>query len=204
MEKRDYRKELKHLNTAPKGKPALLEVPPLNFLMIDGEGDPNQSAAFQQAVQALYQLSYTLKFMVKKELEIDYSVMALEGLWWADDPVVFAAGDKSSWQWTLMIMQPEPVTADLVHAARDAAQSKKGASQALEQLRFERFEEGLCAQVLHVGPYDAEAPAIAALHAFIHEQGCVLRGKHHEIYLGDPGRAAPEKLKTILRQPCVR
>lgn len=141
-----------------------------------------------------------MKFAVKRQPSgIDFGVMPLEGLWWASDMKTFT-DDKSAWRWTAMIMQPEPATADIVEEARHQAMAKKSLP-ALELLRFERFTEGAAAQVMYVGAYRDEAPTIEALHAFIAEQGCVAVGKHHEIYLGDPRRSAPEKLRTVIRQP---
>ncbi|MBZ0290236.1 MAG: GyrI-like domain-containing protein, partial [Anaerolineae bacterium] len=178
----------------------ILDVPPANFLMIDGTGDPNTAAEYTQAVEALYSLSYTLKFAIKKQQEIDYPVMALEGLWWADDMTAFTAGDRDRWLWMMMIMQPDFVTVEQVEAARAEAAKKKDLP-ALPKIRYEPFHEGLSVQIMHIGPYSAEAPTIARMHAFIEESGHVPTGKHHEIYLGDPRRTAPEKLKTVLRQP---
>jgi hypothetical protein len=169
--------------------------------MVDGEGDPNTSPAFQQAVEALYALSYTLKFSLKKGPQpVDYGVMPLEGLWWADDCRVFHQADKSQWKWTAMILQPEFVTRAQVKAAFDEARRKKNPA-ALDKVRFETLEEGPSVQVLYTGPFSAEGPTIQRMHDFIHASGKQLHGKHHEIYLSDLRRTAPEKLKTILRQP---
>ncbi|MCE1253132.1 MAG: GyrI-like domain-containing protein [Anaerolineae bacterium] len=196
-EKIDLLKDKKDLYR-PTARASLVTVPAMMFLMIDGQGAPG-SPVYQEIVSSLYQMAYTLKFAVKKQLEIDYGVMPLEGLWWAVDWNVFTDGQRDQWQWTMMIAQPEWVTAERVEEARRQV-IKKGSQQA-EQIRFEVFDEGLCAQVMHTGPYSAEGPVIAALHTFIKEQGCQLSGKHHEIYLGDPNRTAPERLKTVLRQP---
>jgi hypothetical protein len=197
----DLRKQLKHLYGASPKKPTIVDIPEMNFLMIDGQGDPNTSQEFQEAVEALYGLSYTLKFMIKGGPQaIDYPVMALEGLWWADDMRDFATGNKSSWKWTMMIMQPEWVTPDLVADASGELDRRKS-PPALPKVRFEAFHEGLSSQVMYIGPYSDEGPAIIALHEFALESGYELSGKHHEIYIGDPRRAKPEKLKTIIRQP---
>ncbi len=199
MKKVDLRKQLKHLYTASAKEPALVEVPKMNFLMVDGAGDPNTSTEFQQAVEALYGVAFTLKFMLKKRGEADYTVMGLEGLWWAEDMREFSIEDKSNWKWTLMIAQPDFVTRE--HYAEALAQvGAKKDLPALAKIRFGAFEEGLCAQVMHLGPYSEEGPTIARLHQFIAESGHKLRGKHHEIYLSDPRRCAPEKMRTILRQ----
>ena len=201
MKKIDYKKELKHLYNASPKKVEMVEVPRMNFLMIDGQGDPNTSQAFQDAVEALFSLSYTLKFMIKKGKEgIDYGVMPLEGLWWADDMSQFITQNKDNWKWTVMIMQPEYVTANLVHEAIEQLKKKKGLP-ALPKIRFEPFSEGRTAQSTHIGPFSEEGPTIEKMHNFIRENGYQLSGKHHEIYLSDIRKAAPEKLKTIIRQP---
>jgi len=198
MSKVDFKKDLKHLYNPSAKEVSVVDVPPMNFLMIDGAGDPNVSLEYQQAMEALFSLSYTLKFRVKKIIRADYAVMPLEGLWWTDDPGQLA--DKSLWKWTAMIMQPEFVTAELVAEALAEVREKKGFA-ALDRVRFETYHEGLSAQIMHIGPYDAEEPTIARLHSFIRENGYELSGKHHEIYLSDPRRTAPEKLRTVLRQP---
>lgn len=145
-------------------------------------------------------MAYTLKFAVKKQQLVDYPVMALEGLWWSGDMGAFQAGRRDDWKWTMMIMQPDIITPEWVEAARAEALRKKPVP-ALEAVRLGTFHEGRSVQIMHIGPYAAEAPTIARMHAFIAEQGGVPNGRHHEIYLSDPNRAAPEKLKTILRQP---
>jgi hypothetical protein len=201
MEKLDLKKQWKHLYQTPAGAVLTVNVPPLSYLMVDGEGDPNTSPAFQEAVEALYSLSYTLKFTLKKgPRAIDYGVMPLEGLWWADDPRVFHLADKSTWKWTAMILQPEFIDRPQVDAAFDEVRKKKNPA-ALDRVRFETLDEGASAQILYVGPFSGEGPTIQRIHNFIHTSGTQLRGKHHEIYLSDPRRTAPEKLKTILRQP---
>ena len=199
--KLDLKKERKHLYRPSAKKCAFVDVPAMNYLVVDGAGDPNTSPEFQAATEALYAVSYALKFAIKKgESAIDYTVMPLEGLWWSEDMVRFSVEDKSDWFWTLMIRQPDFVTAEQVDAAMQQAAAKKDLP-AVDRLRFEVYKEGLSAQIMHIGPYAAEAPSIAALHAFIAESGHHLRGKHHEIYLSDPRRAALEKMKTIIRQP---
>lgn len=183
--------------------PELVNVSELAFIMIDGRGDPNTSTEYKDAIEALYGLSYTLKFDLKKELGLNYRVGALEGLWWADDMADFATERKSNYRWTAMIAQPDAVTPERFARTRDEIGRKKTLA-ALGSARLERFAEGLCAQVLHVGPYSAEGPTIARLHAYIREIGGLFDGrrqKHHEIYLGDPRRTAPEKWRTIIRQP---
>lgn len=180
--------------------PELVVVPALSFLCIDGHGDPNTSPAYADALGALYAVAYTAKFAIKKAGGEDFRVAPLEGLWWAADPGAFVDGLKADWDWTMMIRQPESVTPETVARCVDQVATKKSLPVA-RQLRLEVFEEGAAAQVLHIGPYAAEGPTIAALHDFIRSRGFTLRGKHHEIYLGDPRRAAPEKLRTIIRQP---
>jgi hypothetical protein len=202
MEKIDFKKELKHIYQASAKEVALIDVPPISFLMIDGEGDPNSAQSYADAVEALFAVSYAVKFMVKKGPQgIDYGVMPLEGLWWADDMTKFSVEDKSNWKWTMMVMQPTLVTRDVVDQALDEVRKKKNPA-ALSRLRFESFAEGRCAQILHIGPFSAEGPTVEKLHRFIDARGA-RRGKHHEIYLSDIRRAAPEKWKTIIRQPMV-
>jgi hypothetical protein len=201
MKKLDLKEQWKQFYHAKPGIIVAVDVPPLTYLMVDGEGDPNTSKAFQEAVEALYSLSYTLKFTLKKSPRtIDYGVMPLEGLWWADDPRVFYETKKSAWKWTAMIVQPEFITRAQVDAAFAEVRKKKN-PDALDRVRFETLTEGPSAQVLYVGPFSDEGPAIQRMHDFIRAAGKQLRGKHHEIYLSDPRRTAPEKLKTILRQP---
>jgi hypothetical protein len=198
----DWKKDYKPLYNPPS-KPGMVEVPAMNFLMIDGHGDPNKNPEYQAAIEALFSLSYTLKFAIKKAGGVDYAVYPAEGLWWVPDMAEFSIDHKENWVWTMMIAQPEPVTEEWVERARTDALKKKGLP-ALEQIRFEVFAEGLCAQVMHTGPFAAEGPVVAGLHAFISAQGCALNGKHHEIYLSDFRRTAPDKLKTVIRQPAKR
>lgn len=200
MAKLDLKKQLKALYAPSAKEPARVDVPSMQFLMIDGEGDPNTSQAFQDAFPALYGMAYTLKFAAKKAGLQDYVVMPPEGLWWSDETGRLDLTDKSAWQWTLMIAQPDFITEAMVTAAREQLKSKKD-PPGLERLRFERFDEGRCAQIMHIGPYADEGPTVERLHAFIRDQGLTPRGKHHEIYLGDPRRAKPERLKTVVRQP---
>jgi hypothetical protein len=200
MKKIDFKKELKRLYGPPAREAELVEVPPLNFLMVDGAGDPNHERSYQEAVEALFSVSYALKFKVKKTLAIDYGVPPLEGLWWADDMEAFVAGDKAKWKWTMMIMQPEFVNAAMVRETIAEVADKKG-PPAAALLGFKPFHEGKCAQIMHVGPFTAEGPAIAKVHAFIASLGGKLSGKHHEIYLSDIRKADPAKWKTVIRQP---
>lgn len=200
MKKIDLKKALKDLYSPPSKKVVVVDVPPLTYIMIDGEGDPNTSQQYQDAIEVLYALSFTLKFALKRgEAQIDYVVMPLEGLWWGGDTDEFDIDDKDTWKWTSMILQPEPVTPELFAEAVEEVRKKNPV--ALEKARLEELHEGLSAQIMHIGPYAEEAPTVEKLHSFIRDSGCEFNGKHHEIYLSDPRRAAPEKLKTIIRQP---
>lgn len=203
MEKVEWKKTYKDL-FFPPGDPVLIDVPTMNYLMIDGHGDPNTVKAYKDAVEALFSLSYAIKFSIKKEMAIDYSVFPSEGLWWVEDMTQFTTDDKSSWDWTMMIAQPDPVDNERVELIRSEVMKKKKELDALEQVRFESFHEGSAVQLMHIGPYSAEGPNIARMHAFIHENGYKVNGKHHEIYLSDVRRTAPEKLKTVLRQPVCK
>jgi len=200
MEKLDLKKEYKSLYNPSAKEVGLVAVPPLSFIMVDGKGDPNVSRSYRESVDVLYNLSYTLKFAIKKEEGIDYPVMALEGLWSTPEGKPIGMTDKGSWLWTSMMMQPKCVTPAWFRKALDTVRSKKELPS-LELARLEPFDEGLSAQVMHIGPYSAEGPTIERLHSFIKESGYVPRGRHHEIYLGDPRRSAPEKLRTVIRQP---
>jgi hypothetical protein len=201
MKKVDFKKELKHLYQPSAKDVVRMDVPPMNYLMIDGEGDPNTSEAYQTGVEVLFALSYSMKFMVKKgTLAIDYGVMPLEGLWWTDDMSSFSVDNKSDWEWTMMIMQPDFITHEMVNKAVEEVRRKKKLA-ALGDVRFASLLEGTCAQIMHIGPFSAEGPTIARLHKFIVDTGCKPRGKHHEIYLSDIRKAEPEKWKTVIRQP---
>jgi len=201
MRKLDIKKELKHLYQPSAKEVVQVDVPPMNFLMIDGKGDPNAAREYAEAVEALFSVSYFLKFAVKKSaLATDYTVMPLEGLWWADDMSTFKTGDKSCWQWTMMIAQPSFVTEELAGQAIEQVNAKKKLA-AVCGLRFENFAEGKSAQMMHIGPFSGEGPTIAKVHDFIEASAGCLRGKHHEIYLSDIRKADPAKWKTIIRQP---
>ncbi len=196
----DLKRELS-CYTAKRDLPQIIQVPDLQYLMIDGHGDPN-TPVYQAAVSALYPLAYTLKFASKKHLGRDFVVMPLEGLWWAEDMDVFtSAREKAAWDWTLMIMTPDWITEDMFAAAREQLRRKEPPER-LDDVRLETLSEGRCVQALHVGAYDDEAELLRHLHEeFIPGQGLRMVGKHHEIYLSDPRRVEPSKLKTILRQP---
>jgi len=200
MQKVDLKRELKHLYRPSAKEVVQVEVPTFRFLMIDGEGDPNTSHEYAEAVEALFSVSYTAKFMVKKGAqEIDYAVMPLEGLWWSDDMSAFITNDRSKWRWTMMIMQPHFVETDVIEESIAEVKRKK-TLPAVGELRLESFTEGLCAQTLHVGPFTEEGPTIQRVHDFIAARS-TLAGKHHEVYLSDIRRADSSKWQTIIRQP---
>jgi len=200
VKKLDLKKQWKQLYGTKAGDLVAVDVPKLTYLMVDGEGDPNTAQAFREAVEALYSLSYTLKFTLKKSPRaIDYGVMPLEGLWWADDTRAFYEAKKSTWKWTAMILQPDVIGQTEIDAAFDQVRKKNRA--ALDRVRLETLIEGPSVQTLYLGPFADEGPTIQRIHDFIHAAGKELRDKHHEIYLNDPRRTAPEKLKTIIRQP---
>jgi hypothetical protein len=181
---------------------SLVDVPPMNFLMVDGHGNPNTVPEYPQAIEALYAMAYTIKFTLKPS-GIDYGVPPLESLWWMEGTPGFNPAAKDNWDWTAMIMQPEWVTTSLVEQTRGEVMKKKD-PPALPRLRFESYHEGLSVQILYIGPYADEGPTIARMHDHIADLGYHLHGKHHEIYLGDPRRSAPEKLRTIIRQPIFK
>lgn len=199
--KLDLRKTLKPLYNPRPGEVELVTVPDMKYIMVDGRGAP-EGESFSQAIGAIYNLAYTMKFRSKKLLRKDYSVMALEGLWWMKGKT-FDAAKRDDWLWTLMIVQPDFVNDKMFAEALDEVKRKKN-PPGVEKARLESFKEGLCVQIMHVGPYSAESESIARLDAFAKENGYKMVGKHHEIYLGDPRRAAPSKLKTIVRHPVAR
>lgn len=199
MRKIDLKSELKTLYKPSVKEVVEIDVRAFNFLMVDGEGNPNTSKSYKEAVEALYSVSYTIKFALKREKALDYVVMPLEGLWWADDVTSFTREEKDSWKWTMMIMQPPEASKQMAQSAITSVQDKKGLP-GLKRIRFEPFKEGRSAQIMHIGPFSAEGPTIQRVHDYISSRSA-LRGKHHEIYLSDIRKAAPEKWKTIIRQP---
>lgn len=209
MQKLDLRKELKHLYNPSAKKVEVVDVPRFQFLMLDGAIEPGHgpgsSPGFEQAMQAVYGVTYTLKFAAKQRAAdpVDYPVMALEGLWWVEG-TRFEITNPEGWHYTLLVLQPDFITAEMFAEAREQQRRKKGDTPALARLRLEAFHEGLSIQTLHLGPYATEMETIAKMDAFAQEQGYTLHGKHHEIYLGDPRRSAPEKLRTILRHPVTK
>jgi len=190
---------------AKRGQFRIVEVPARRYLMIDGHGDPNTSPAYAEALAALYPVAYKLKFASKRTLDRDYVVPPLEGLWTAEDLDAFTtARDKSQWDWTMMLLVPDWIEADLVDGAIAQVAAKSPPAR-LTDVRLESLDEGWCVQTLHVGSFDDEGPVLDRMHhEFIPSQGLRMTGTHHEIYLSDPRRTAPEKLRTILRQPVTR
>lgn len=201
MSKVDFKKELSEFYSPP-AKFVIVDIPEMRFLMVEGHGDPNVAQEYQDAVGALYALAYKIKFMSKNQLGQDYVVPPLEGLWWAEDMEAFTtARDKSQWDWNMMIMTPEWITSEMYAEALELVRKGKN-PVAMDKVRLESYHEGLSIQIMHIGSYDSEGPTLMKLHReFIPNNGYVEKGKHHEIYLGDPRRVAPEKLKTVLRQP---
>ena len=200
MTKVDFKKTLKHLYIPPK-KFVTVDVPAMQFLMVDGHGDPNSAQEYQDAVEAVYAVAYKIKFASKNALGKDYTVPPLEGLWWSEDMQSFVTREKSAWDWTMMIMTPEWISDEFYTDAVEQVRKAKNPIS-LDKVRLQEYKEGLSVQILHIGSYDDEGPVLDKMHnVFIPENGFVERGKHHEIYLSDPRRVAPEKLKTVLRQP---
>lgn len=205
MPKLDLKKELINLYSAKVNDPVLIKVPKMNYLAIDGKGDPNTSKEFKDAVETLYPVAYKIKFTCKKELSKDYTVMPLEGLWWMEDMTKFSVENKKDWLWTMIIMQPDFVTKEMFKKAVVEVKSKKQLVS-IDKIKFITINEGLSGQIMHLGPFSKEKPTIEKLHNFIKEKGHTFNGnkqKHHEIYLSDMRKTAPEKLKTILRQPVI-
>lgn len=202
--KLDLRKQWRHLYNPPSKTAVIVDVPEFQYLMITGAMEPGRnpetSPSYAAALEALYGLSYTLKFMSKRRAKkpIDYTVLGLEGQWWAEGALDY--NNKDNWHWNMMIMQPDHIDAAMFAEGQAQLKAKKE-NPAIDQLRLERLHEGLCVQIMHLGPYSAEPPTIERMHAYARAQGYKLRGLHHEIYLGDPRRTAPEKLKTVLRMP---
>jgi hypothetical protein len=201
MDKIDLKKQFAGLYNPPAKEVTLIDVLAMNFIMIDGRGTP-ESDAYQQAIEALYSVAYTIKFSKKKADGTDYAVMPLEGLWWADDMSVFdpQKADRNQWQWTMMIMQPDFITEADFNTARESSSAKKG-NPAISLVRFRSLKEGKAVQIMHIGPFSTEGPNVRRVHEKISEIGGRLSGKHHEIYLSDFRRVDPAKMKTILRQP---
>ncbi len=204
MDKVDFKKTIESYQ-AKHNQFIVTEVPDMQYLMVDGHGDPNTSQEFTDAVAALYPVAYKLKFASKKEYKKDYAVPPLEGLWWSENMAAFTtARDKSAWDWTMMIMTPEWITDAMFEVAKQTVASKKILAS-LEKVRLEKLNEGLCVQTLHIGSYDEEASVLAEMHnEFIPGNQLKMTGKHHEVYFSDFRKVAPDKLRTLLRQPVER
>ena len=202
-DKIDFKKSLDAYR-AKRGEFRIVDVPTMRYLMIDGQGNPNTSPVYAQALEALYPVAYKLKFISKRELGRDYVVPPLEGLWWADDMAAFTTGrDKNQWRWTMMIMAPEWIGEATFEAAVTQAGAKTPPVR-LDDVRLESLSEGQCVQTLHIGSYDDEGPVLEQMHhEFIPANGLQLTGTHHEVYFSDPRKTAPEKLRTLLRQPVI-
>jgi hypothetical protein len=210
-EKYDLKREYRELYAASAKDFAIVDVPPMRYLAVDGHGDPNTAASYREAVEALFGVAYAVKFASKQALGRDFVVGPLEGLWWSDDHGVFVAGDKGAWNWTMLIAQPDWIDDDAVAVAVDAVRAKNAkqstdatgaANPALDLLRLEHLHEGRAVQILHIGSYDDEATTLARLHdEWMPQHGLTFNGPHHEVYLSDARRTSPEKLRTVLRQP---
>ncbi len=206
MESYDIKKAFRTLYAPKPGDFLEVDVPEMAFLMVDGHGDPNESSAYVEAVEALFTLSYGVRARAKSEVGRVHTVGPLEGLWSADDPTTFVTRDKSAWDWTMMIAQPGWITPEIVDEAMERTKTRKGAQKkplpGLGRVRFESYDEGRSVQILHVGSYDAEGPLLARLHdEYFPQHGLTFNGRHHEVYLSDPRRTEPAKLRTVLRQP---
>lgn len=201
MKKVDFREELKHLYSSEENKIFLVNVPPMNFLMVDGRGDPDRSPEFKQSIEALFTVSYVIKFAIEKSsLEIDYGVMPLEGLWWSESEDRYRRTEREEWFWSLMIMQPDYVHKNLVEAAlKESARQKQ--LPALTRVRFDSYFEGQAVQVMHGGLFFEEGPTVEKLYAYIEEKDFDFNGKHHEIYLSELRRGESKRWRTIIRQP---
>ena len=203
----DMKKTLKHLYKPSTKIIEVVDVPPMNYLMIDGEGNPGTAPSYVQAVQALYNLAYAIR-AIRKAAGETFTVMPLEGLWtFKGDPIVnfqMTDADKDRFVWTMMIIQPESITPEIVEEARGNVHKKKDAPELLDEVRFETYHEGEAVQIMHIGPYSEEGPNIKRLHHEIEANGWSLGKLHHEIYLSDPRKVAPEKMRTIIRQPFER
>lgn len=203
----DFKKTLKHLYKPSAREVSIVNVEPMNYLMIDGTGNPGTSKRYQQAIEALYPLSYGIR-AISKDAGIVYTVMPLEGLWSFEGQeenteFLLTEADKDTFVWTLMIMQPEHITQEMFETARDVVRKKKSPIL-LDEVRFESYHEGETVQIMHIGSYDDEGSNVKRLHDHIAENGWSIGKKHHEIYLSDPRKVAPEKMKTVIRQPFER
>jgi len=200
----DFKKTMKGFYQPSSKEVTQVDVPEMQFLMIDGIGSPGDSKEYQDALAVLYPIAFKTKFLSKKKGK-DYVVPPLEGLWWADNMDDFTKGERNKWKWTMMIMQPDWITQDMINEAIKVTKDKKPElSELLPKLRLEQYKEGRAAQIMHIGPYSEEEPTIQKMHNFIKKVGGSFDGhkkKHHEIYLSDPRRANPATMKTVIRQP---
>ncbi len=197
----DLKKVLKDLYDTKKTEPYFVTAPKLKIISCCGYGNPNNSVLFQKTMSALYSITYTIKFMLKQTDNPLYTVMPLEGLWWTDEMSTFSLEKKEEWKWKVFIVQPDFITREIFDCGIKELLKKKKEDVDTSLLSFDSFEEGLCAQILHIGPYAQEEPTVKKLHEFINHEGYKMTGLHHEVYMGDPRKAAPEKLKTLIRQP---
>lgn len=197
----DLKSERKDLYRPPTRDFVEVVVPPITYLTFDGRGDPNTASEYAAGVAALYASAYTIKFGFRARTGDDFVVMPLEGLWVSDDPTSFVERRKDEWSWTMMIALPDAVGADDIAAGLEGAAAKKP-ELPVAAVEVREIDEGRVLQIMHVGSYDDESPTLARLHDEVMPgAGLTWNGPHHEIYLGDPRRTAPERLKTILRQP---
>ena len=200
----DFKKIMKDFYKPSLKEVDMVDVPEMQFLMINGMGSPGDSQEYQDALAALYPVAFKIKFLSKAKGK-DYVVPPLEGLWWADNMEDFNEGNRDNWKWTMMIMQPNWITEELFNEAIEiTTNNKPELKDLISKLRFKKYKEGKAAQIMHIGPYSEEGPNIQKIHDFIHQNGGSFDGyklKHHEIYLSDPRKAKPENMKTIIRQP---
>ncbi|MHA2282042.1 MAG: GyrI-like domain-containing protein [Promethearchaeota archaeon] len=202
----DFKKSMKNLYQPNANEVVIVDVPEMQFLMIDGIGSPGDSKEYQDALGTLYPVAFKTKFLSKANGK-DYVVPPLEGLWWADNMEDYKSGNRENWRWTMMIRQPNWITKEIIEEAIEITKKNKPKlSELLDKLRLESYAEGQCAQIMHLGPFSEEGPTVDKVHKFIEDQKGKYDGlnqKHHEIYLSDPRRAKPENMKTVIRQPFI-
>ncbi|MFX1599001.1 MAG: GyrI-like domain-containing protein [Promethearchaeota archaeon] len=200
----DFKKSMKDYYLPSAKEVVLVDIPEMQFLMIDGMGSPGDSEEYLNALAVLYSVAFKTKFLSKVKGK-DYVVPPLEGFWWADNMKDFTEGNRDKWKWTMMIMQPDWITQDIINEAIESTIEKKPElKNVISKLHLEKYKEGRAAQIMHLGPYSEEGPTVEKVHNFIESQGGKFDGhekKHHEIYLSDPRKAKPENIKTVIRQP---
>ncbi|MFT5170467.1 MAG: hypothetical protein ACI9BD_000234 [Candidatus Marinamargulisbacteria bacterium] len=203
MKTMDFKKAFRDRFTGSDKTPTLISIPKTQYLSVSGKGDPALSRDYAAAIEVLFSVSYATKFLIKRGPHLtDYSVLPLESMWWVENTPRLSWDDKSNWLWKVMIMQPDLVEKDIVETAvSQVEKKKKNILSLLSQVKFEEISEGMCAQILHKGPYANEGPTIEKLHSFIDDNGFDFNGNHHEVYLSDPRQAVPEKLRKLIRQP---